>query len=164
MNTNLSIRRSLSRYSILLVSLLTLVGILSGCGASSKAVPSHPTGSTPTSTPTKELKGMISEFPLPTPNFYPGGLLAGPDGNLWFTEFGNNNKNNRIARITTAGTISEFPLPTPHFYPFGITVGPDRNLWFIEAGLNNKNYRIGRITTTGTISEFHIPANLNQLY
>ena len=68
MATNLSIQRSLSRSSLLLVSLLTLVGILSGCGASSTAVPSHPTGSTPTSTPTKELKGTINEFPLPTPD------------------------------------------------------------------------------------------------
>ena len=59
-------RRSPSRYSFILVSLLTLIGILSGCGASSTAGPSHLTGSTATSTHTQELKGTISEFPLPT--------------------------------------------------------------------------------------------------
>src|SRR6266853_4706950 len=86
MATNLSPRRSRSRSSVLLVSLLTLVGILSGCGASSPVVPSHPSGSTPTSTPIQQLTGTISEFPLPAPHFYPGGIMRGPDGNLWFTE------------------------------------------------------------------------------
>src|SRR2546421_585027 len=138
MNTNLSIQRSLSRYLLLLVSLLTLVGILSGCGAST-AVPSHPTRSAPTSTPTKELKGRINEFPLPTPQTQLYGITNGPDGNLWFSEAGINNQNSKIGRITPTGTISEFPLTTPHFYPFGITAGPDRNLWFIESDINNKN-------------------------
>src|SRR6266702_7400542 len=98
MNTNLAIRRSLSRYLLLLVSLLTLVGILSGCGAST-AVPSHPTGSTPTYTPTKELKGTISEFPLPSSIFWPTYITKGPDGNLWF------NAGGIIGRITPTGVI-----------------------------------------------------------
>ena len=95
MATNLSIQRSLSRYSLLLVSLLTLVGILSGCGASSTAVPTHPTGSTPTSTPTKELKGAISEFPLPNLGTVPGNITVGHDGKIWFTEM-NSNKIGRL--------------------------------------------------------------------
>src|SRR6266704_491687 len=138
MNTNLAIRRSLSRYLLLLVSLLTLVGILSGCGAST-AVPSHPTGSTPTSTPTKELKGTISEFPLPTPHFYPGGIITGPDGNLWFTEAVNNGcQSGKIGRITPAGKISEFSLLS-NSNPGEITTGPDHALWFTEFGNNNQN-------------------------
>ena len=35
-------------------------------------------------------------------------IAAGPDGNLWFTEF----DNNKIGRITTAGVITEFLIPT----------------------------------------------------
>ena len=34
--------------------------------------------------------------------------MAGPDGNLWFTE---PNDGNSIGRITTSGKITEFPIP-----------------------------------------------------
>ena len=147
MATNLSPRRSLSRYSLLLVPLLTLVGILSGCGASSTVVSSHPTGSTPTSTPTQELKGTINEFPLPTPNFYPDRLLAGPDGNLWFTEAVSNGcQSGKIGRITPAGKVSEFPLSSAS-KAGGITTGPDSNLWFTESACaKGQSGKIGRIT------------------
>jgi virginiamycin B lyase len=56
------------------------------------------------------------------------GITAGPDGNLWFTEYGGN----KIGRITTAGVITEFPIPTDDSEPWGITSGPDGNLWFTE--------------------------------
>jgi streptogramin lyase len=95
MATNLSPRRSPSRYSLILVSPLTLVGILGGCGASSTAGPSHPSVSTSTSTPTQKLKGTIGEFSLPDPDFRPGDLTAGPDGKLWFTEM----LSNKIGRL-----------------------------------------------------------------
>ena len=29
----------------------------------------------------------INEFPMPTANASPDGITAGPDGNLWFTEY-----------------------------------------------------------------------------
>src|SRR5262249_218501 len=32
----------------------------------------------------------ITEYPTPTPNSFPAGIAAGPDGNLWFTEYGAN--------------------------------------------------------------------------
>ena len=32
--------------------------------------------------------GVITEFPMPTADSYPDGITAGPDGNLWFTERG----------------------------------------------------------------------------
>src|SRR5258708_8242258 len=158
MATNLFNRCFLSRSSLLLVSLLILVGILSGCAASSTAVPSHPTGSIPTSTPPQQLKGTISEFLLPTPNLYPGGMTAGPDGNLWFSESAcAKGQSDKIGRITTAGTISEFSLPTPQTQLYGMTTGSDGNLWFSEADSNNQNSKIGRLTPTGTISEFPLP-------
>jgi hypothetical protein len=34
--------------------------------------------------------GQISEFPTPTANSSPEGIVAGPDGNLWFAELGAN--------------------------------------------------------------------------
>jgi streptogramin lyase len=91
----------------------------------------------------------FSTFPLPTAQGFPGGITAGPDGNVWFTE----NGSGKIGRITPGGTINEFRIPTPGSSPDGITAGPDGNLWFTE-GVGNK---IGRITPSGTISEFPIP-------
>src|SRR5204863_8323789 len=68
--------------------------------------------------------GAITEFLLPS-GTYPGGITAGPDGNLWFTEQGPN----KIARITTAGVITEYLVPTGGSDPFDITLGPDGNVW-----------------------------------
>src|SRR6266487_4382900 len=160
METNLSIRRSLSRYSLLLMSLLTLFGILSGCGVSSTTVPLHPTGSSLTSTPTKELKGTISEFSLPSPHLYPGGIMTGPDGNLWFTETVSNGcQSGKIGRITPEGKISEFSLLSDRVAS-GIMTGSDGNLWFTESACaKGQNGKIGRITPSGVISEFSLPSN-----
>jgi streptogramin lyase len=89
----------------------------------------------------------ITEFPLPPAGSAPTAIAAGPDGNLWFTEY-----NDRIGRITTAGVITEFPLPTAGGGMVAIVAGPDGNLWFTEFDAQ----RIGRITTGGVITEFQI--------
>jgi virginiamycin B lyase len=80
----------------------------------------------------------------------PGGITAGPDGALWFTEI----NGDRIGRITTAGVVTEFPLPAGSG-PHGITVGSDGALWYVAADAG----RIGRITTSGTVTEFPVPTN-----
>jgi hypothetical protein len=82
--------------------LLTLLILLSGCSASTT------TGSPPTPTTTRGLKGTISEFPLSASNSYADGITAGPDGNLWFTEITSNAQSataftGKIGRITPAG-------------------------------------------------------------
>ena len=94
------------------------------------------------------LSGKIREFAVPTAFSAPFGITAGPDGNLWFTEF----NGNKIGRITTAGVVTEFAVPTADSGPVGITAGPDGNLWFTEERNN-----IGRITTAGAITEFAVP-------
>jgi streptogramin lyase len=71
----------------------------------------------------------------------PLAIVAGPDGNLWFTNSGNNS----IGTVTTAGTFTSYTgmgISTPR----GITVGSDHNLWFTNANA------IGKITTTGTVT------------
>ena len=70
--------------------------------------------------------GVITEFPIPTVYSQPIDIVAGPDGNLWFTELAGN----KIGRITTAGVIGEFALPGPITGPSGpghIAAGPDGN-------------------------------------
>src|SRR4051794_16602276 len=81
-----------------------------------------------------------------------GGIAAGHDGNLWFTE----TAANRIGRITPTGMIDVFPISRPGASPQQITVGPDRNLWFIESGA------IGRITLEGVVREFPLAISRNQ--
>src|SRR5947208_2435968 len=83
----------------------------------------------------------------------PTSIIAGRDGNLWFTErFGN-----KIGRIApTGGLITEFcqvlTAGNPSGItgsPRGITVGPDGNICFAEvSGV------IGRMTSAGVITEF----------
>jgi streptogramin lyase len=102
----------------------------------------------------------IDEFPLTNPcppsptvagaTCEPGGIAAGPDGNLWFTE----ENGNRIGRITPGGAISEFTAGlSAGAKPVEITAGPV-GLWFTESGASN----IGLITTAGTISELPVGA------
>ena len=50
----------------------------------------------PTATPTRQLKGTISEFPLSTPNTQLGDITSGPDGAMWFTEL----QNGKIGRLS----------------------------------------------------------------
>ena len=104
------------------------------------------------------LAQTITEFPVPTAASGPVGITAGPDGNLWFTEF----SANKVGRITTAGVFTEFPLPVTPSAPVDVVAGPDGNLWFLE----NMGNRVGRITTAGVISGFTVPtpsSGLNQI-
>jgi streptogramin lyase len=79
---------------------------------------------------------VTTEFPT-TAGSNPLEMVLGPDGNLWFTEFGGD----RIGRITPTGAIHEFPLNAGSG-PSGITVGPDGNIWFTE----QLGDRIGRLS------------------
>ena len=91
--------------------------------------------------------GSVTAFPIGTGSAYLHGIAAGPDGNLWFTEY----DGNRVGRITPGGTVTEFSAGiTAGAKPHGIAAGPDGNLWFTE-GLGDN---VGRITTTGTVTEF----------
>lgn len=89
----------------------------------------------------------VSGFPLATAaNANPYGISAGPDGNMWTTEYGTG----KIATITPGGAITEYPTLANSSGPNGITSGPDGNFWFAEHDVN----KIGRVTTTGSVNEF----------
>src|SRR5262249_53545034 len=97
--------------------------------------------------------GTITEFtgagqPGVTPGLgSPGGITAGPDGALWFTEIAGN----KIGRMTTAGVVTdEIPIAAGSA-THEITTGPDGALWFAEAAKD----QIGRIDpTTHALTEF----------
>jgi virginiamycin B lyase len=87
----------------------------------------------------------------------PGGIVIGPDGNLWFTEIAHAP---RIARLTPAGVLERFRLPNKARQPGAIIAGPDGALWFTANLRRNPRVRsaaIDRITTSGEISEFAVP-------
>jgi streptogramin lyase len=48
----------------------------------------------------------LTTFPLADRQAEPGGITAGPDGAMWFTE----RRGNRIGRITTDGAVSDYVL------------------------------------------------------
>jgi hypothetical protein len=79
--------------------------------------------------------------------------VAGPDGNLWFTEY----NTNRIGKITTSGVITEYQVPTNYIFtvtqPYHIIKGHGGDLWFTQYGGST----IGRVTTNGVFTIFPTP-------
>lgn len=84
----------------------------------------------------------------------PSSITTGPDGALWFTEWGKD----KIGRITVAGKVTTWKLDTPEAGPTSIVAGPDGNLWFTETGVPRGPTidQLGRISTGGSISGFPI--------
>ena len=59
------------------------------CRSASPSAATATTGSArraPTRSAASRRSGEVTEFPLPTPNAGPDGILNGPDGNVWFSE------------------------------------------------------------------------------
>ena len=91
---------------------------------------------------------QVTEFSVPTAASSPFGIVSGPDGNLWFTEY----TADKIGRATTAGVITEFAF-SAGFGPAGVTTGPDGNLW--ACGFSGN--KVARVTTAGVVTEFTVP-------
>ena len=97
----------------------------------------------------------ITEYFPPTSNSEPGGIVLGPDMDVWFTE----RAAGKIGRVRTAiqgpatpipaFPITEYSLPV-NSYPSAITTGPDGALWFANGDT------VGRITTAGVVSTFEL--------
>src|SRR2546430_177664 len=100
-------------------------------------------GSTPKGPPTiNEYWAGISAHAEPLE------IVAGPDGNLWFTEGGIGHS---IGKITPAGVVTEYGAGITRGSGLSdIDAGPDGNLWFTEYDGN----RIGKITPAGVATEY----------
>jgi hypothetical protein len=86
-------------------------------------------------------KSRVTEFTVQDVGAKPRNIVAGADGNLWFTD----SSYDKIRRISPGGTISEFIVPTSGSGLGSITAGPDGNVWFTE----ENGGKIGRITPKG---------------
>ena len=100
---------------------------------------------------------MVTEFTPPTTNGSPAGIASGPDGNLWFTEYGVG----KVGRMTTSGVATEYPISNPLSQPIDIAAGTDGKLWFVELQQTAANKAFGSITPTGVIKEYPTPSNPN---
>ena len=101
--------------------------------------------------------GNFTEYPLPTPNSGPEGIKLGPDGNLWFTEFGVPNDGDAIGWINPSnGVIGQQTVDTADSGPASIVYDPsDGDLWFTEFDAD----KIGMINpTTKAVAEFNVPS------
>jgi len=102
-------------------------------------------------------RASVTEFPLPHADSRPYSIVAGPDGNLWFTE----STHDAIGKITPDGTVTDYPLHAhdEQSGPYGIALGADGALWFTERFAD----KIGRLDpTTGNIQEFYVLSSQSQ--
>ena len=101
--------------------------------------------------------GIITQYALPTPKSGPEGIALGPDGNLWFTEFGVPDDGDAIGWINPSnGMIGQQAVNTAKSGPASIVYDPsDGDLWFTEFDAD----KIGMINpTTKTVTEFNVPS------
>jgi len=99
---------------------------------------------------------ILAQYPVPRLNASQVGptMTAGPDGNIWFIEYVNNNK---LGRLELDGTYTEFPLPDVLTQPGCIVAGLQGMLLFCADQYYPATDWIGRITTDGVISK--LPVN-----
>ena len=110
--------------------------------------------------------GNVTEYPIPTnktfpfnTTYYPRGIAAGPDGDMWLITSGYYEGyvpvGSVIVRVSPSGeTTAEYP---EHFNFAGfhdITAGPDGDMWF--GGVPHAG--LGRIDMEGHVTEFAPPA------
>jgi virginiamycin B lyase len=102
------------------------------------------------------LSYAINEFPVPAPASAPNRIHAGPDGNVWFLDTGQNT----LGRITPTGQVTELaPFPSlPEIGNFGFARdGGTWNIW-MSSGTN-----ITEITLQGAVlHDYVIPSMLSR--
>ena len=83
----------------------------------------------------------------------PESITTGPEGYVWFTEWGHNP--GRIGKVSTSGTVTEYLLPSEYMNATSITPGPAKEeaLWFIDYNTKSGRTWIARTTPSGTITE-----------
>src|SRR5579883_1960704 len=97
--------------------------------------------------------GKVSTLSLPTKSSNVDAITLGPDGNLWFTDYGND----LIGSVSPGGSIHEYANHAPYNSLNDLARGPDGALWYTE-----QDGVIGRITRTGAITKFTIPTPNSQ--
>ena len=103
--------------------------------------------------------GAITEYRVT--GAIPGDIVAGPDGNLWFTAVGTTGgaMTQIIVKLDPAtGDMTQYAAGTGTWTAEAIVVGPDGGLWFTDQAVP----AIGKVDpATGIVTEFTAAAGLN---
>lgn len=89
----------------------------------------------------------------------PGEIVAGSDGNLWFTDDAYSQPP-ELGRVTPEGAITEFPTGLkPPLGLGGLAIGADGNAWFTQVfdlphGNGEPGGLIGRLSPSGAVAQF----------
>lgn len=96
--------------------------------------------------------GKMSEKGLGATKVSPRGITAGPDGNLYFTEFTPHTVDKITPSTKAVSPVATLPAGSG---PTRIASGPDGNLWVTET----KTHSVARVTPGGAITQVALPAN-----
>ena len=108
----------------------------------------------------RDTRVIITEYDLPRPLIEPHDVIVGADGNVWYSNFGEQN----VGRLDPkTGQVSEFPLPElKQGWPqgsLGLRPDKDGNLWI---GMMYQG-AIGRIDIqTGKVATYSLPPEMNK--
>lgn len=115
---------------------------------------------TPTATPSPTPTPTNTPSPTPTPTPTPASpwitvstgtnavdIIAGADGNMWFTDPSGN-----IGKVSPLRAVTNYPVPTLGSKPTAITRGNGTMLWFTES-----TQGIASIDTSGHVVEYPDP-------
>ena len=75
-----------------------------------------------------------TEFSMPNPTQRVFWLVAGPDGNMWFSgqyRVNGADGSGYVGQITPSGAITIYPLPA-NVSAGEVVLGPDKALWFLN--------------------------------
>jgi streptogramin lyase len=88
---------------------------------------------------------VLNQYAIPSGETS-NGIVAGPNGSVWFTEW----MNDSVGRLSSTGTQANSTLDAAPFSsskPYGIALGPDGNFWVADYS----NDRIVQMNSSGTI-------------
>src|SRR5579863_195212 len=146
------------------LTLLAIVAtLLAGCAGARSVAPAIPAGSaiTPQVVQTKSTSDFVLFTPKTAGTEY-GGVVTGPDKNMWFTDW----LGNGLVKMHMNGEVTEYPLSfvrggnTISFSPWGITVGSDGKLYMTGATRDpvTNGGTIGVATTAGVLTVYDTPS------
>jgi streptogramin lyase len=117
-------------------------------GGSKVWVPTKQEGTVATDTVTYayQTAEATAEYTIPFTAEFWSRIVAGPDGNLWFT--GDVGEAGKIGKVGTSG-VGATSYAMPGSPASDITSGPEGNLWFATYG-----GKLGKITPLGKLTEY----------
>jgi virginiamycin B lyase len=103
--------------------------------------------------------GVFTIYPSPAGfNLYSGSVVAGSDGNLWYTQSGGNPNN--LAKVSTSGVfLALYSIPGGTSGSNAIAIAPaaDGTLWITLSA----NPVVENVTTSGVFTQYTLPTPTN---